>query len=200
MFISIMIQLTNNTNPTNNLVAQGIGMVALVFAILSFQNNRRNLILLFLGIAQMFFIFHFSLLGVWTAAAMNVVGSTRTFFFIFKGRRKWMDGNIVMYIFICLFLIAGFLSWQNWLSILPITAMIIETIGLWQKNTRRIRFIVFIPHPVWLVYNFIHGSYPGVLAEIFVLTSLITGIIRFDILPWIRDRRNSGKQDQNFLN
>jgi hypothetical protein len=200
MFISIMIQLTNNTNPTNNLVAQGIGMVALVFAILSFQNNRRNLILLFLGIAQMFFIFHFSLLGVWTAAAMNVVGSTRTFFFIFKGRRKWMDGNVVMYIFICLFLTAGFLSWQNWLSILPITAMIIETIGLWQKNTRRIRFIVFVPHPVWLVYNFIHGSYPGVLTEIFILTSLITGIIRFDILPRIRDRRNSGKQEQGFSN
>jgi len=200
MFINIIIQLTNNTNPTNNLIAQGIGMFGLIFAIFSFQNNKRNRILFFLGMAQMFFIFHFALLGVWTAAAMNIVGSTRTFFFIFKGRRKWMDGNIVMCIFICLFLIAGFLSWQNWLSILPIVAMIIETVGLWQKNTGRIRFIVFVPHPMWLVYNFIHGSYPGVLAEIFIVTSLITGIIRFDILPWIRERKNPGKKDQDFSN
>jgi hypothetical protein len=131
---------------------------------------------------------------------MNIVGSTRTFFFVFKGRKKWMDGNVVMYVFICLFLIAGILSWQNWLSILPVVAMIIETIGLWQKDTRRIRFIVFIPHPVWLVYNFIHGSYPGVLTEVFIVTSLIIGIIRFDILPWIRDRRNLKGKDQDFIN
>ena len=193
MFINVIIQLTNNTNTPNNLVAQGVGMFALVFAVLSFQNNKRNLILLFLGAAQVIFILHFALLGVWTAAAMNIVGSTRTFFFVFKGRKKWMDGNFVMYVFICLFLIAGVLSWQNWLSILPIVAMIIETIGLWQKDTRRIRFIVFIPHPVWLVYNFIHGSYPGVLTEVFIVTSLIIGIIRFDILPWVRERRNTGK-------
>jgi hypothetical protein len=193
MFINVIIQLTNNTNTPNNLVAQGVGMFALVFAVLSFQNNKRNLILLFLGAAQVIFILHFALLGVWTAAAMNIVGSTRTFFFIFKGRKKWMDGNFVMYVFICLFIIAGILSWQNWLSILPIVAMIIETIGLWQKNTGRIRFIVFVPHPVWLVYNFIHGSFPGVLAEIFIVTSLITGIIRFDILPWVRERRNPGE-------
>ena len=193
MFINVIIQLTNNTNTPNNLVAQGVGMFALVFAVLSFQNNKRNLILLFLGTAQVIFILHFALLGVWTAAAMNIVGSTRTFFFIFKGRKKWMDGNFVMYVFICLFLIAGALSWQNWLSILPVAAMIVETIGLWQKNTRRIRFIVFIPHPVWLVYNFIHGSYPGVLTEVFIVTSLIIGIIRFDILPWVRERRDPGE-------
>jgi len=187
-----------NTALSNNLIAQGIGMGGLIFAIFSFQNNKRNLILFFLGMAQMFFIFHFALLGVWTAAAMNIVGSTRTFFFIFRGRKKWMDSNAVMYIFICLFLIAGFISWQNWLSILPIVAMIIETLGLWQKNPRIIRFIVFVPHPMWLTYNFIHRSYPGVLTEVFILVSLITGIIRFDILPWIRERNVSGKENRDF--
>jgi hypothetical protein len=200
MFLISILHLFEYTGRTNNLIAQGIGMIGLVFAIFSFQNNKRYLILLFLGTAQMFFIFHFALLGIWTAAAMNIVGTTRTFFFMLKGRRKWMDGNVVMYIFFCLFLTAGILSWQNWLSILPIMAMIIETIGLWQKKPRRIRFIVFIPHPVWLVYNFIHRSYPGVLTEVFILTSLITGIIRFDVLPWVKERRNSGKQGQDFLN
>jgi len=194
LFSNLIIQVFNNTAGNNNLVAQGVGMFGLVFAIFSFQNNRRSLILLFLGMAQMFFIFHFALLGVWTAAAMNIVGSTRTFFFIFRGRKKWTDSNAIMFIFICLFLIAGVLSWQNWLSVLPIAAMIIETVGLWQKNTRRIRFIVFVPHPVWLVYNFIHGSYPGVLTEVFILVSLITGIIRFDILPWLRERNIAGEE------
>ena len=118
--------LFSNAIMSSNIVAQGIGMGGLVFAIFSFQNNKRNLILFFLGMAQLFFIFHFALLGVWTAAAMNIVGSTRTFFFIFRGRKKWTDSNAIMYIFLCLFLIAGVISWQSWLSIVPIMAMIID--------------------------------------------------------------------------
>jgi len=198
MFADIILHIIGYITDTNNLVAQGIGMFGLIFAIFSFQNNKRNLILFFLGMAQMFFIFHFVLLGIWTAAAMNIVGSTRTFFFIFRGRKKWTDSIAIMFIFICLFLIAGVTSWQNWLSILPIIAMIIETIGLWQKNPRLIRFIVFVPHPMWLTYNFIHRSYPGVLTEVFILVSLITGIIRFDILPCIRERNISGKENRDF--
>ena len=199
MIINTILQLID-TAGNNNLIIQGVGMVGLVFAIISFQNNKRNLILVFLGLAQMCFIAHFALLAVWTAASMNVVGAMRTFFFIFRGRKKWMDSDFVMYTFICLFLVAGILSWQNWLSLLPVMAMTIETIGVWQKDPRKIRFIVIVPRPIWITFNIIHRSYAGVLTELFVITSLITAIIRFDIAPWIRQKRNSGTQDRDSLN
>lgn len=199
MFLISILQLLESTGRTNNLIAQGIGMVGLIFAIISFQNNKRNLILFFLGMAQMCFIIHFALLGVCTASAMNIVGSTRTFFFMLRGRKKWMDSDVVMYIFVCLFFIAGILSWQNWLSLLAIMAMAIETVGVWQKNPRKIRFIVIIPRPLWLTYNVIHHSYAGVLTELFVITSLVTGIVRFDILPWVRQRNGSKKRSEDSL-
>ena len=199
MFADMILYIIGNTASTDNLIAQGIGMVGLIFAIISFQNNKRNLILLFLGMAQMCFIVHFALLGVWTASAMNVVGTTRTFFFMLRGRKKWMDSDIIMYVFVCLFLMAGILSWQNWLSILPIMAMAVETIGVWQKAPRKIRFIVIIPRPMWITYNISHHSYAGVLTEVFVITSLVTAIIRFDILPWIRQKNSSKKQSEDSL-
>lgn len=190
MIINTILQLIDIAG-NNNLIYQGIGMIGLVFAIISFQNNKRNLILVFLGLSQICFIAHYALLGVWTAVSMNIVGATRTFFFIFRGRKKWMDSDGVMYAFICLFVIAGILSWQNWFSLLPIMAMVIETIGVWQKSPRRIRFIVIIPRPLWITFNVIHHSYAGLLTELFVISSLITGIVRFDILPWVRQKRNS---------
>jgi hypothetical protein len=199
MFLISILQLIENTGRANNLIAQGIGMVGLIFAIISFQNNKRNLILLFLGMAQMCFIVHFALLGVWTASAMNVVGATRTFFFMLRGRKKWMDSDIIMYVFVCLFFIAGILSWQNWLSILPVMAMAIETIGVWQKAPRKIRFIVMIPRPMWITFNVIHRSYAGVMTEVFVITSLLTAIIRFDILPWVRQKNGPKKQSEDSL-
>ena len=199
MFMNIILQLIDYTNSTNNLIAQGIGMVGLIFAIISFQNNKRKLILLFLGLGQMCFIVHFALLGVWTASAMNVVGATRTFFFMQRGRKKWMDSDILMYVFVCLFFIAGILSWQNWLSILPIMAMAVETIGVWQKNPRKIRLIVTIPRPMWITFNTIHRSYAGVMTEVFVIASLLTAIIRFDILPWVKQKNISKSPDSDSL-
>jgi len=200
MFSILYLQLIANIAGNKNLINQGVGMIGLVFAIISFQNNKRNLILVFLGLSQICFITHYALLGVWTAVSMNIVGAARTFFFIFRGRKKWMDSDAVMYVFICLFFIAGILSWQNWLSLLPVMAMAIETFGLWQEAPRKIRFIVIVPRPLWITYNVLHGSYAGVLTELFVVISLITAIMRFDFLPWVRQKRNPGTWDKDSLN
>jgi len=191
MFADMIVHIIGNTADTNNLIAQGIGMVGLIFAIISFQNNKRNLILIFLGLAQMCFIVHFALLEVWPAFAVNIVAVVRTFSFLLRGRKRWMEKNTLMYVFIFLFCIAGALSWNGALSLLPVMAMTIETFGLWKKNPRLIRSIVIIPRPLWITYNAIHHSYAGVLTELFVVGSLIAGIVRFDILPWVRQKKNS---------
>lgn len=197
MVADIILHIISNTADVNNLIAQGIGMVGLIFAIISFQNNKRNLILIFLGLAQMCFIAHFALLGVWPAFAVNIVGVVRTFSFLLRGKKKWMEKNTIMYVFIGLFFLAGALSWKGWLSLLPVMAMTIETVGLWKKNPRLIRSIVIIPRPLWITYNTIHHSYAGVLTELFVVGSLITGIVRFDILPWVRQKKNSKRKKDN---
>jgi len=196
MLIISILQLLDHTNITNNFIAQGIGFVGLVFAIISFQNNKRNLILVFLGMAQMCFIAHFALLEVWPAFAVNIVGVVRTFSFLLRGKKKWMDKNTLMYVFVGLFCIAGALSWNGWLSLLPIMAMIVETIGLWKKNPRLIRSIVIVPRPLWITYNIIHHSYAGVMTEVFVIISLLTAIVRFDILPRIRQKNISKTKEK----
>ena len=67
-----------------NIFIQGIGYLALLFVILSFQKNNRSLILLYLVIAQSIFTLHFSLLSAWTAVAMNIVATVRTYIFYAK--------------------------------------------------------------------------------------------------------------------
>lgn len=176
---------------THNLIVQAIGIIGLIFVVVSFQNNKRNLILILLGTSQIFYAIHYGLLGAWTAFAMNIVGMTRSFLFTQKGKKKWMDNNIMMYVFIGLFWIAGILSWVGWVSILPVLAMTIETIGLWMKNPTKIRFNMLGLRPLWLSYNIIYRSYAGMTADLFVLISLLAGIIRFDIIPAIRRKRNS---------
>ncbi|MEO0292858.1 MAG: YgjV family protein [candidate division WOR-3 bacterium] len=165
---------------------QGIGVLGLISAIISFQSNKRIKILVFLGIGQIFFAIHFALLGAKTASGMNLIGAIRTFSFILRERKKYLEKNILMFLFIALFWATGILCWDKWISILPVIGMTFETIALWMKEPKKIRIGLLSPRPLWLTYNIIYNSYPGVLAEAFVLTSIFIGIVRFDLFPVIK--------------
>ncbi len=165
----------------NQILAQSIGFVAFLFIVLSFQNNKRSLILLFLIIAQTSFVIHFTLLEAWTAVAMNAVSVARTCVFHQKDAKGWAKHRIWFYLFLALFWVTGVVVWEGPYSLFPILAMSAETIGLWMEKTKHIRLLSLIPRPLWFVYNFIVGSYAGMITEVFVFCSILVGILRFDV-------------------
>jgi len=58
-----------------------------------------------------------------------------------------------------------------------------STVAYGSSNPRLIRFITLCSSSCWLIYNSLVFSLAGVLGEIITLTSVLIGIIRFDILP-----------------
>jgi hypothetical protein len=170
---------------------QIIGFIGLAFFVISFQQKSRNLILVLMIFGQAIFLVHFILLGAWTAAGMNTVGMARTLVFRFREERKWASRGFWPVLFILLFAIAGLLAGESWLGILPVIAMSIETTGLWMKNVRVLRVINLFPHPFWFTYNWLKGSWAGVVCEIFVFSSILAAIIRYDLLPKVKLRKKS---------
>lgn len=166
----------------NQILIQIIGFVGLLFVVLSFQKNTRGAILLFLAIAQVFFTLHFSLLSAWTGAAMNGLAAIRTFMFYKRDTVLLFKNPLLMYIFMAVFILAGFMTWQAWYSVLLIIAMVADTYAVWNERTSRLRAFMLIPRPLWFTYNLIVGSYAGLTTEIFVFLSILIGIIRFDML------------------
>jgi len=83
--------------------------------------------------------------------------------------------------FIIIFIIADALTWQGLLSLLPLGGTISGTISYWQKRTKWLRLLALISPPLWFTYNFISHSYPGMLTEIFLISSTLIAIYRFDI-------------------
>jgi hypothetical protein len=161
---------------------QIVGFIGLLFLVLSFQQKSRKNILILMALGQLIFMVHFILLGAWTAAGMNIVGTVRTLVFRSREEKKWASWKYWPVVFILLFATAGLLARESWLGVLPVIAMTIETTGLWLKNVKRLRFINLFPHPFWFTYNLIKGSWAGVVCEIFVFSSIIVAIIRYDIL------------------
>ncbi len=166
----------------NQIIIQGIGYLALLFVILSFQKSKRVNILLVMLVGLLFFVLHYSLLHAWTGALMNLVEAGVVFVSYKKETREWAQKKFWPYVFILLYILAGILTAKSRVDFLPIVAQIFGALAVWQTNPRTIRFLMLIPRPMWFTYNFVVGSYAGMTTEILILASVLIGILRFDIL------------------
>ena len=128
------------------------------------------------------FVVHYALLGAWTGSLMNLVEAGMVFIAYQKEKFAWAKSSVWLFVFIGLFILSGIVTGKTWVDSCPVIAQIFGAIAVWQKSPRAIRFLMFVPRPLWFFYNFVVGSYAGMAAEIFILASVLIGIIRFDIL------------------
>ncbi len=170
-----------------DIITQGIGFGGAALNFLSFQQNKRSRIIGFQIVAALLFITHYIFLGftsgedAFTGAVLNFIGLTRSIVFI-NNDKKWAKSPVWLVVFIIVSAIAGILTWEDWYSFLPSTAMILTTVSYWMKDETKIRLITFPSSPCWLIFNIITGSVAGVVTECVVMSSLIIAIIRYDVL------------------
>jgi hypothetical protein len=81
-----------------------------------------------------------------------------------------------------IYTVACIATWEKWYSVLPLIAMLLTTVSNWLQSERKIRFLTFPNSPCWLVYNILNNSVAGIITEIFVMSSLIIAIIRYDLI------------------
>ena len=164
---------------TNQFFIQFIGVVALIFALLIFQVDNRKSMLKYHTVASLFFSIHYFLLGAYTGSTVAAVNIFRNYsFFKFENRKfSWL----LPLLFIAVFLVVIALSWQGWISILPMISAVCGTLAFWQDKPRLIRIFSFIITPVWLIYDALVGSYPGMIAEFIILSSDVVGVCRYDL-------------------
>lgn len=173
------------------IVAQGIGFVALFFAVMAFQSNKREKLLFFQLLSATFYLLNLFLLGAYTGAVVMAFGVIRNCIFIQKGKKKWASSPVWVFIFIGIFTISGLLTYENIFSILPIIGMSLGTISFWMTKPSHIRKIAPTMPIIWIVYDYVSGSISGIIIELFYLTSVIVGIIRFDLLKQSEEKTES---------
>jgi hypothetical protein len=173
----------------HQVIVQGVGYLALLFVILSFQKNNRVTLLLLMLTGVVLFTVHYSLLGAWTGALANLIEAGITFIAYKKETEQWAQRAFWLYLFIGLYVVTGVLVAHDWIDLLPVVAQTFGAIAVWQTSARTIRFLMLVPRPLWFSYNLVVGSQAGVVAELFILASVVAGILRFDVLPLITGRK-----------
>lgn len=163
-----------------NLVANAVGVIGMILAFLSYQNNNRRKMLAYQIGMSLIWIVHFYLLGAYAASAINFIGAIRAIVFYYKGRCRWADFKAIPYLFCLMNLLTTALTWTGYLDILALVATILQTIALYMKSPRHIRLLSLPASPMWMIYDICNKSYVGLCTECFVLTSLLIAFVRFD--------------------
>ncbi len=148
--------------------------------VISYQQKSHKNILVFQMVSGLLFTVHYLLLGAYTGAIMNLLGAFRSLVYSNRGK-KWASSLVWPTVFSIGFLISGIMTWDNAFSVFPLIAMLMSSLVLWMEQPKINRIFSLPTSTCWLVYNIKTLSYPGIITEIFVLSSIIIGIIRLDI-------------------
>lgn len=165
------------------LIAEGIGALALLVLIYSYQGKNRENILIRQLWSSVFFLFHFALLSAWTGVLMNAIVVVRNFVFAQKEKRAWAKSLAWVFFFIALSVGALFLTWEGPVSLLPAAAVIIGIYARWQEKASQIRVLGIVGACLWLPYTIIVHSYAGTLTQLVLIAGILFGMFRHDRKP-----------------
>ena len=174
---------------TTEIIAQAIGIFAMAFNLLSYQQKTRKGAIVFQLFGTTLFTINFLMLGAMVGGLLNLVGAIRAIIFINKEKLRadhiaWQIGFISVYFASYILTFTSFGkepdAFNLIIEFLPLIGMIATTISYRFSDAKSIRKFGLISSPAWLVYNIANMSVGAILCEVLSLGSIIIGIVRLD--------------------
>ena len=163
----------------NFIIAQIIGILALIILMLSFQKNEKKLLLKYQIISSFLYALQYVFLGAYTGSLMNLTCMVRNFIFNKYNNKKvpihWL---IIIVILMIVFLL---ISYVRTISLLPMLAVVLYSIAVWYGNLKLIRCTEVISCTLFIVYNIRVLAITGLIAIMIELIAALIAIYRFDI-------------------
>ncbi len=167
---------------TRDIAAQLVGFVAMALLVSSFQMKTRAGILKVQLVSESLWVLHYFLLGAYTGMALNVVAAVRCYVYGRRGVKKWADNNAIPVVFFTAGVLTCIFTWSGPISLLPTASICLNSFVQWSKRPRVIRIFSAPGCACWLVFNYLSGSYAGILTEVLNLISIAAAILRYDVL------------------
>ena len=173
-----------------DIIAQGIGIVAMLFNILSYQQkNSRGVIAMQLFGGALFSV-SYIMLGVYVGGLLNILAALRGI--VYSKREKFKaNSRIWIYLFISLFVLSYILTFTVFgkpftvgaaiLELLPVLAMVCVTVSFYVNKAAFIRKMGLISTPCWLIYNICNFTIGAIICDSVSICSIIVGMLRHDI-------------------
>jgi hypothetical protein len=165
------------------ILSQVLGVVALVTAIISVQLKEKTKLLLLQIIENSAKILALGFVGGMSGAYSETVGLLRKVWFFHTSKHHKRNRTISLVVFCSLAILVSILTWEGVITLLPMLAVILGTIGLWQENMFVLRYLAIVASILYATYALFVGAYTNAVSETFMIGSIIISLIRFSRLP-----------------
>ena len=175
--------------PPIEIFAQGIGVVAMFFNILSYQCKKQKTIIVLQLLGSALFAVNFLLLGALVGGILNMICVVRAVVYLYKDKLKadrwpWLALFIATYLtsYILNFTVFGKAptAWNLLVEMIPVIGTTAINVGFMLKDAASVRKCALVGSPCWLTYNLIVFSLGAILCEVFTLCSVGIGMLRLD--------------------
>ena len=158
---------------------QGIGFVAVLFFIFSYQLRSNRMLFLCQLLGCSIFCLQFCLMGAYTGAVSLLVNILRNLLLLKIDQWDWVKSKVTMSGILLLLAVMTILTWDGWISLLPLVSVGVTTVGYWTNNAQKLRLSQFFGSPCTLLYDILIHSWGGVISESITLASIIISVFRF---------------------
>lgn len=165
-----------------NLLTQLIGVLAMILLFVTYQINDRRKILFCHVCISICWIVHYGLLGAISVMVINIICFLRNLLFYNCNPKKKSTRMLIPVVICAAEILSTFIFWSNSADALALIGAPLQTIALYMKSPFKIRILMLTASPLWLIYDKCNSSYAGILTESIVIISIVSSIIRYDIL------------------
>lgn len=174
------------------LAAQAVGIVAMLFNILSFQQKTPRRVITFQLVGSALFALNYLMLGAPVGTLLNIIGIARAI--VYSNRERFRAERLFwLILFVSLYGVSYVLTFAVFgtpftpinalIELLPVVGMTAVTVGFRLQNAATIRKLGLIGSPSWLIYNVVKVAVGGAICEIFSICSIVIGMLRYDRRP-----------------
>ena len=161
------------------MLGQIFSILGMILTIVSFQMKTRKQILLMQTAGSGLFLLSYIFLESWAAVYLNIVFLVRNIVFYFSKDKKWAQHKIWLAVLLVAVVAAGSVGFRSWVDILPIIGSVFGTVAMYMTSENMLRLLKLGDSPCWLIYNCTVPSWGGVICEVFNITSIAVGLIRY---------------------
>lgn len=161
----------------NYLISQVLVILATIFiSVTYFEKNRKNILILFIFYSVLYGI-HYLLLSALTGFFMNMVSIGRNIIFYRHEKKKQENSIYFLIILFIIIILFGVFSYNDMFSIISMSASLISTYSIWQRNIKVYRVLAIIVSICFIIYAIHINSLFAIITEVILLMAEFIGIL-----------------------
>lgn len=156
-----------------------VSVLSIFLFVASVQFKEKKHILLTQAFASMCYFVAYFILGAYSGCAIELIEQSKDFVFYGFEKKNKKIPVFMLVIFVGLLIIASILTFDGFVSLLPLIINLAYFISSYMKNPKYIRIVMLICGFIWLAYNILIGAYIIIIGNALEIVSAIVSLVRY---------------------